>query len=161
MNRKLLGIYLNDHLAGSTGGLELARRSLGSNQGTEFAASLERLRGEIDEDRETLKNLMVRLGVRADQLKVGASWLVEKAGRLKLNGSLTEYSPLSRLVELEALTTGVTGKLSLWQMLSEVKDEPILAAVDFQPLIDRARAQLSLLEEQRRAAANIAFAGSA
>jgi hypothetical protein len=31
MDRKLLGIYLNDHLAGSTIGLELSRRARGSN----------------------------------------------------------------------------------------------------------------------------------
>ncbi len=161
MDRKLLAIYLNDHLAGSTGGLELARRSLGSNHGTEFEAFLERLQAEIDEDRNALKDLMVRLGIRADQLKQGASWLAEKAGRLKLNGSLTEYSPLSRLVELEALTTGVNGKLSLWQVLSEVQDEPVLASFDFQPLIERAHAQVTGLEQQRRAAAQIAFAGSA
>ncbi len=160
MNRKLLGIYLNDHLAGSTVGLELARRSLGSNHGTEFEAFLEGLRGEIEDDRNTLKELMARLGVRPDQLKQGAAWLTEKAGRLKLNGSLTEYSPLSRVVELEALTTGVNGKLSLWQVLSEVQDEPILTSFDFQPLIDRALAQVSGLEQQRRAAAQLAFAGS-
>jgi hypothetical protein len=29
----LLGIYLNDHLAGATGGLELARRVAGSHRG--------------------------------------------------------------------------------------------------------------------------------
>ena len=34
INRKLLGIYLNDHLAGSTAGMEVARRSAGSNKGT-------------------------------------------------------------------------------------------------------------------------------
>lgn len=158
MNRKLLGIYLNDHLAGSTGGLELARRALGSNRGTEFGTFLEQLRDDLDYDRNTLKDLMSRLDIRPDQLKVAASWLLEKAGRLKLNGSLTEYSPLSRLVELEALTTGVSGKLSLWQVLSQVQDEPILAQFDHQRFIERAQAQLDGLEQQRRAAAQIAFA---
>jgi hypothetical protein len=51
MNRQLLGIYLNDHLAGAMGGIELARRALRNNRGTPLAADLERLVREIDEDR--------------------------------------------------------------------------------------------------------------
>ena len=40
MNRpELLGIYLNDHLAGSIGGVETARRARGCNEGTEFGAA--------------------------------------------------------------------------------------------------------------------------
>lgn len=158
MNRKLLAIYLNDHLAGSTGGLELVRRALGSNRGTELGTFLEQLCGDLEYDRNTLKDLMGRLDISPDQVKVAASWLVEKAGRLKLNGSLTGYSPLSRLVELEALSTGVSGKLSLWQVLSQIQDEPILADFDHQRFIERAQAQLGGLEQQRRAAAQLAFA---
>ena len=37
MSKKLLSIYLNDHLAGATGGLELARRARGANEGTPWA----------------------------------------------------------------------------------------------------------------------------
>ena len=39
----LLGIYLNDHLAGSTGGLELARRTAGAHKGTAVSETLSRL----------------------------------------------------------------------------------------------------------------------
>ena len=48
---------------------------------------------------------------------------MEKAGRLKMNGELFEYSPLSRLVEFEGLTLGVTGKLSLWKVLEQLTDD--------------------------------------
>jgi len=160
VNPKLLAIYLNDHLAGSTLGLELVRRALGSNGGTELGKFLEQLRDDLEYDRNTLKDLMGRLDISPDQLKVAGSWLMEKAGRLKLNGSLTGYSPLSRLVELEALTTGVGGKLSLWQVLSQIQDEPVLVDFDHQRFIERAQAQLDGLEQQRRAAAQIAFAGA-
>ena len=64
LNRKLLGIYLNDHLAGSTIGLELSKRALGSNKGNEYGDVLERIAREIEEDRETLKGLM-------DSLEIG------------------------------------------------------------------------------------------
>ena len=36
VNRKLLGIYLNDHLGGSTVGIELVKRARGANEGTEL-----------------------------------------------------------------------------------------------------------------------------
>lgn len=157
MNHKLLAIYLNDHLAGATGGVELARRAVGANRGTEFGSFLEGFRDDLEYDRSALEDLMGRLDVRVDKVKQGAAWAGEKVGRLKLNGSFTGYSPLSRLVELEALTAGVHAKLSLWQVLSQISDDPVLADFDRQQFIDRAHAQLRELAHQRRAAARIAF----
>src|SRR5215212_3032988 len=107
---RLLAIYLNDHLGGATTGVELAKRTAGANRGTEFGGPLQQLASEIDEDRDSLKRIMSRLEVRPDPLKVGAAWAMEKAGRLKPNGQLRGYSPLSRVVEVEALVTGVSGK---------------------------------------------------
>ena len=52
MNRKLLGIYLNDHLAGSTGGVELVKRAARSNRESELGEFLATLAVEIGEDRE-------------------------------------------------------------------------------------------------------------
>lgn len=158
VNRKLLGIYLNDHLAVSAGVLALAGRAQASNRGTELGSFLEQLRGEIEQERSALEELMGNLGIAANQLKQKLFWLAEKGGRLKLNGSLTGYSPLSRLVELDGLTNGVTGKLSLWRALSQVPEDPILAGFDHQRFIERALAQLSELEQHRAAAARIAFA---
>ena len=123
LDRKLLGIYLNDHLAGSTVGLELARRARDSNKGNEYGDVLERVAKEIEEDREALQRLMKDLGVRRDHPKVAVAWVGEKFGRLKPNGQLIGYSPLSRLVELEGSRLGITGKLSLWEALAEVADE--------------------------------------
>ena len=48
---RLLGIYLNDHLAGATLGVELARRLRSSNEGeAEFGQPLARLCAEIEAD---------------------------------------------------------------------------------------------------------------
>ena len=143
MNRKLLGTYLNDHLAGATMGVELARRARGSNEGTEYGEVLDRIAREIDEDRQALQELMGRLEIRRDYPKVAFGWIAEKVGRLKPNGQLTGYSPLSRLIELEALALGITGKLSLWEALSEVADDD--------SRIDRAQlSQLSQRAERQR-----------
>jgi hypothetical protein len=159
MDRKLLSIYLNDHLAGSTIGLELSRRSLGSNKGSQYGEVLERVTKEIEEDRETLQGLMRDLGVRRDHPKVAAAWAAEKFGRLKPNGRLLSYSPLSRLIELESLSLGITGKLSLWEALREVAGEDArLDAAELARLAERAERQRKEVWQLRQRAAREAFA---
>jgi hypothetical protein len=157
-NHKLLSIYLNDHLAGSTTGRELARRALDNNRGTEFEPFLERLAEEIDQDRDSLLDVMRRLDVGEDRIKQLLGWAIEKAGRLKLNGVLTGYSPLSRVVELEGLSLGVEGKLSGWRTLEQVAaSEPRLAAADLPRLIERAERQRDQLERHRLRAVELAL----
>ena len=63
---------------------------------------------------------MDRLDVSEDRIKATLFWVGEKVGRLKPNGELLQFSPLSRVVELEGLLTGVSGKLSLWRTLLEL-----------------------------------------
>jgi hypothetical protein len=154
----LLAIYLQDHLAGATAGLELARRAQGANEGTAYGDFLSQLAREIAEDREQLRELMRRLDVGEDRLKLAAAWTAEKAGRLKLNGRLTGYSPLSRLVELEGLAAGVTGKLSAWRALRTIAErDERLDPVELDRLIARAERQLSSLAEHQRTAAGEAL----
>lgn len=158
MDDKLLRIYLTDHHAGSTAGLELARRCLGNNRGTEYESFLRDLTRDIQEDRSELEALMGTLGFPSDRLKRAAALLAERLGRLKLNGQLTGYSPLSRLVELEGLKLGVTGKLSLWQSLKQVADhDSRLAVTDFDKLITRAEEQIERIEEHRLRASSDAL----
>ena len=155
----LYEIYLNDHLAAAVAAGELARRAASSNRGSPYGEALERLAVQIDEDRGALREVMADLGVRPDRLKVALGWTGEKAGRLKLNGSLLSYSPLSRVVELEALTLGVEGKLLLWQALADVK--PLasrLRDVELDALIRRARSQGRSLRKLRLQAAAEALA---
>ena len=158
MNKKLLGIYLNDHLAGSTTGIELVRRACGANQGSELGRFLAELVMHIDSDRKTLQRIMDDLDLRPDRAKVAGAWMLEKAGRLKPNGQLRGYSPLSRLVELEGLALGVTGKLAVWKALRLLADgEPALDAAELDRLADSAKQQQRQLEEHRLAAAREAL----
>jgi hypothetical protein len=146
----LLEIYLNDHLAAATGGRDLARRAAASNRGSEYGPFLERLAGDINEDRESLLAIMRALNVKVDRLKVLAGWGAEKVGRLKLNGRLLGYSPLSRLVELETLALGVHGKLALWRSLQQLEPTlPGMADGLLAELVDRAQSQLEELELHR------------
>jgi hypothetical protein len=156
MNEKLRAIYLNDHFAGATAGSELASRAAGSNPDGELGEFLSRLSKEIEQDRQTLREIMERLDVGVDQVKRSMAWGAEKLGRLKPNGQIRGYSPLSRLVELEGLHVGVSGKLSLWQNL-EATSASELEGIDLVDLIARAQGQLAGLEPFRIAAAAEAF----
>jgi hypothetical protein len=158
--QKLLNIYLADHLAGAVIGQELAKRSLSSNGGTELGTFFSGFLSELDEDRRTLEDVIDSVGAQPDRMKMGAGWLSEKAGRLKLNGQLRGYSDLSRLVELEGLCAGVEGKKSLWISLHELQDsDSRLQGFDFSALESRAQRQRDGLEVHRRAAASTAFTG--
>jgi hypothetical protein len=154
---ELLAIYLNDHLAGATGGLELAKRAAGSNRGTELGEFLERLRDEVEQDRASLVEAMRRLEIGRDRAKIAAGWAAEKAGRLKLNGRLIGYSPLSRVVELEALTLAVAGKLACWRALDALGDAR-LRDIGLPALIERGERQREELERFRLDAAREALA---
>jgi hypothetical protein len=155
---KYLSIYLNDHLAGSTVGLRLSRRVAHENQDTDYGEPLANLATEISEDRVTLRSLIKRLGIREDPLKALAPVVAEIAGRLKLNGSLIGYSPLSRVEELEFLTLGVAGKAALWRVLRDnLADDPRAAGFDFEALLKRATSQRQRLERLRARAAAEAF----
>jgi hypothetical protein len=146
----LLAIYLNDHLAGSTVGVELSRRAATENRGNAYGPFLERLANEIAEDRRALLRLMETMDIRTDHMKVAAAWSAEKLGRLKFNGRLRGYSPLSRVVELEGLRLGVTGKLAMWRALDNLGNvSGLRESADLPELIARAERQLSGLEDHR------------
>jgi hypothetical protein len=156
---KYLPIYLNDHYAGSTLGVELAKRAAKNNNGNaEFGPALATLASDIDQDRDSLKRMMDRLGVSEDRLKASIFWLGEKVGRLKPNGELLQFSPLSRVVEVEGLITGVSGKLSLWRTLLELAErEDRLEEGELEVLAGRAEDQLLRLHALRGAAGLIAL----
>lgn len=154
----LLTIYLNDHLAGAVAGGELARRARDANAGGALGAFLAGLAEEIEEDRAVLEDVLRRAGGTENPVKKAAAWLAEKAGRLKLNDELTDYSDLSRVEELEGLVLGVRGKRALWDALAATRaTDPRFEGVDFAALAARARRQEEALDAHRLAAARVAL----
>ncbi|HEX6780425.1 MAG TPA: hypothetical protein VF125_00180 [Solirubrobacterales bacterium] len=152
-----LAIYLNDHLAGAAGGVELARRLRASNEGDpEMGAPLAEICAEIEADRETLARLMERLGIKRDPLKPLLAQAAERLGRLKPNGQLRGYSPLSRMLELEILSSGIGGKVQLWNALEERFGES-LDGFDFHALAERADRQGQRVEDLHLSAARRAL----
>ncbi|MGW7258831.1 hypothetical protein [Streptomyces sp. NPDC054834] len=146
----LLGIYLNDHLAGSTVGTRRAGYLARAHQGPPLGDVLERIAREIAEDRESLLAIMDRLGVPKRRYKVVAAAAAECAGRLKPNGRIVARSPLSSVLELEFLRLGVEGKAAGWRALRPLADvDGRLDARQLDELLARAERQLSTLEELR------------
>jgi hypothetical protein len=156
MTGRLLAIYLNDHLAGATGGVALARRARDNDRDGATGTSLAKVCAEIEADRATLLEVMDELGVNRDPIKPVIAWLAEKLGRLKPNGRVRGYSPLSRLVELEMLHLGIAGKRDLWAALEATLNQR-LSRFDLPELIARADGQRDQIERLRRAAAAAAF----
>jgi hypothetical protein len=158
VDRKLLSIYLQDHMAGAVAGVELARRVTGSNRDGPYGEELVAVCDDIEQDRDALSRVMKAFGVRPNPIKLGSAWAGEKLGRLKLNGRLASYSPLSRLVEIEGLIIGVSGKLELWRTLRAIADSaPELKQLDLRTLGRRAEAQRQALERLHDRAARDAF----
>ena len=151
----LLGIYLNDHLAGATGGVGLARRmAAAAGPGSESARVLGTLAAEITQDRLALIKIMGTLGIPVRGYKVFAGWAGEKAGRAKLNGHLLTRSPLSELEETELLRLGVEGKAAGWRSLRSLAErDSRLDAGQLDDLIQRAERQSDTLENLRVAVA--------
>jgi hypothetical protein len=156
--KERLGAYLNDHLAGAAAGVELADRIRSQSEGTPLGTFMKELVTEVRADKETLEDLMGRLGIQRNPAREAAGWVAEKLTRLRFAEQLTGSPDLSRLLELETLSLGVEGKKAMWQGLLTAKDaDPVLAQFDFDRMITRAEQQLDGLEGQRQGAARRAF----
>jgi hypothetical protein len=151
----VLGVYLNDHLAGATAGTELARRAAQTHKDQADGGVLHRFAAEVAQDRADLIAIMTALSVPVRSYKVRAAWIGEKVGRLKFNGHLLARSPLSDLEELEMLRLAVEGKAAGWRTLRVLADtDRRLDSGHLDRLISRARDQADLLEELRIDAAS-------
>jgi hypothetical protein len=157
-SRRFLEIYLRDHHAGSTAGLSLVRRCRQSNRGTTWDAMLAPVEDEIAEDRETLESMMRGLAIEPSPIKSALGALGEVASRLKSNGRLFGYSPLSRMIELETLAAGIETKRNLWRALRHVDDGEVLDVSVLDALIERAESQRKRVLELHDRAADDALA---
>ena len=155
-----LDVYLNDHLAGSAAAVELVERIRDNNQCTALATHMENLLVEIEQDRDTLGEVMQRLGVVRSTPKQVAGKVLETLSRLRLNERITGSADVTRLLELETLSLGIEGKLLLWRALSEVAEtRPELAEFDLPTLATQAVSQRAGVEPFRLEAAAQALGG--
>jgi hypothetical protein len=159
MADKPMEVYLNDHLAGAMFGADLARQIESRTEGTPLGMRIQGLAAEIEADRQTLSDLMERMGVATNPVKQATTWLAEKVSRIKLSGLGGASRELGLFMALETLSLGVEGKASLWRMLQEVQDRySQLDPSRLDELLARAQAQREVLEAERAAAGRRAFA---
>ncbi len=140
--------HMNDHLGGSVTGVGLAGHLAKTYEGKPLGALASRLVEEIEEDRETLKELIESCGGSPSVTKQAGGWLGDRAAvLLKARGDDAH----SRLSLLEALSIGIEGKAMLWRALQGIESDRL----DEQRLADleqRALRQRSELEPFRVAA---------
>ncbi|HYJ04632.1 MAG TPA: hypothetical protein VEX43_05835 [Chthoniobacterales bacterium] len=155
---KELTNYLNDHLAGSVGALELLDRLIDTYREKPFEKFFQGLRDDIQHDQEQLKELMQKLGVEESAVRKAGAWVVEKLSRAKIELSEDAEGEVGLLLALEALVLGITGKRSLWRALKcASRTMPQLARLDYSGLENRAIEQCERVEAKRLEVARTAF----
>lgn len=138
--------------------MSLAKRMAKENQGNEFGREMSQIAAAIEEDQAALERILNSVGARTRRWRQAGAILGERLSRLKPNGKLFSYSPLSRVLELEGLILGVSGKLQLWRSLLEARSQDSrfdVAALE--RLRDRASEQRRQLEQLHARAAKQAF----
>ena len=157
----MLKTYLNDHLAGSTGGRDLLRRAAKTHSSDPLGPELAELAEEVSQDRESLRRIMRTLRVPQQPAKIALGWAAEKLGRLKPNGRVVNRSPLSDVLELEAMRLGVEGKASCWRTLRALTaTDDRLDRAFLDQLLQRAWRQADVLEALRTSTAVEVFGPS-
>jgi hypothetical protein len=159
--------YLNDHLAGSAGAVRLIDHLATCQEDpgeTEFFRSL---KSKVEADREQLRELLARAGLKESAALQAAGKLTAGAGNLKLKWEGMEPGELGMLEALEMLALGIQGKRLLWLMLAELAPaipewqgipfaELELAAIEQRDAVEARRLRHgrdSLIDPRRRAPA--------
>lgn len=153
-----LHAYLNDHRAGATGALHLLRRLQDADDPVTPSAFLGDLGDRVEADLEVLEDVMTRLDIDHDTARAAAGWVGEHLSRLRLSPRLTGSQHLTHVLELEAISMGIQGKVMLWHSLRRaVGDDTRLRDVDFDELIERGRRQFDDVQPHRLEMAGRAF----
>ncbi len=157
-----IDVYLNDHLAGAMLGSDLAEQVRAQEHGTPLGLLMESLALEIEQDRQTLMELMQHMDSSKNPVKRAAAWIAEKASAAKFSGATSGDPELGTFMALETLALGVRGKARMWETLKLVADQhPAIASVNLDELIYRASIQEDALERERLASGTRALANQA
>ena len=153
-----LGSYLNDHLAGSVGALELLDRLVEVYQEKSLEKFFRDLRADIRQDQEQLKELVQKLGFEESGVRKAGAWIAEKLSRPKIDLEKESKEGIGLFLALEALHLGISGKRSLWRALEAAsRTQPALARLDYPGLEKRAIEQCERVEARRLEIARTVF----
>ena len=153
IDRELLRTYLDDHLTGATGVLQRLDMMVGSYRDLPVHDDLVGLRADVRTERRRLTKVIAALGLQRSLPKEALARIGEVAGRLKRNGRWASRSPLTPLLELELLQSGVSGKSGLWRMLGTHAPALGLDPAEFRGLEEQADEQVERIVRCHRALA--------
>jgi hypothetical protein len=158
MADEFLGIYLNDHLAGSVVALELLKHLEGAYSGQPVERFAAELRADIEDDRRQLQNLMSQLNLTESRARQATAWVAEKMSLIKLRLDDWAGGDFRLFEALEALSLGIEGKRSLWVALAGAAERaPALRLLDYDALVQRAADQRARVEVKRLETATAAL----
>jgi hypothetical protein len=158
MNRDELKSYLNDHLAGSVGALELLDRLIDTYKAKPLGRFFSELRAEVDADQGKLQGLIDQLDAEESSVRKAGAWVMEKLSRPKIQLSESREGEMGLFLALEALALGIAGKQSLWRALAIASETaPRLRVLDYAELEKRALEQHAHVETKRLEVAREVF----
>jgi len=158
LDRTLLYSYLGDHLAGAEGGSARFGRMAEAYADTPLGPALARIAQQVADERDWLHDTAYRLDVHPSLVKRVGMAAVERVGRLKPNGRISDPSPLTAVLEIDLMRGAVTAKRGLWETLHIWADQLGLDPAHLQRLLDQADDQIATLTRLGQVAREQAFA---
>jgi len=159
MSAENLECYLNDHLAGAAGALQLledlSQRELEGIDPAFFRS----LHEEVYADHELLKRLMAQADLDSSEALMTMGKFTGAMARLKLQWEGFEPGELGLFEALEMLALGIQGKRLLWGALGGIAPTiPGWTGIDFTALAESAKSQRNQVEIKRLAVSREALA---
>jgi hypothetical protein len=156
MTKDPLHVYLNDHLAGATAGVDLVKTAAENHDG-DMGEFFQELADAISADFNTLTSLIAQMDAHASGAKEAFAKIGSEVSEAKFSGESVDDPQFGTFLTLETLSIGVEGKLCMWKALKVVEgDYAELASFDVDTLVERAQSQRDRIEGKR-----LEIAGSA
>ena len=151
-------VYLNDHLAGATAGVNLVEQATDRHRSDELGEFFAPLAADIKADLATLEGLIEDMNVDKSASKAALAEVGSKLAAPKFTAEGAGNKHLGDFITLETLSIGVEGKRCMWVALKTVADAyPGLGALDLDDLVSRAQQQRDQLESKRNELAPLAL----
>lgn len=155
-----LEVYLTDHLAGATAGVNLAQMASEEHRSDEHGPFFGEIASEIKADFAELERLISELGIDQSATKTAAAEIGSKMMAPKFTGG--DDDEFNAFITLETLSIGVEGKACMWKALKSVEDSnATLESFGIDGLLERAQSQRDRIEAKRLEIAPQALAHTA
>jgi hypothetical protein len=143
-----LAVYLHDHLAGSSFAVELLEKLASEFAGTSSGDVARELLEQVQIDRNTLEQLIAKVGKANPDLYDALGWIAERVSRIKLKHD--DPAGIGAFEAFETISLGILGKRALWEALQVRQNaDTRVAGLDYDALIGRAEQQFQKANQYR------------